>query len=113
MIRRWQKKGWFFAMHGYEHLYHEASRQKLILHFDDRSEFGSLPLEDQKIKIKKLLKIFRQNSVEPTFWVAPRHSFDQNTLKALAYEAPFKTVSGGIAISPYSYQSFNFVPQQL
>jgi predicted deacetylase len=113
MVKHWQEKGWYIAMHGYQHVYHEVSRKKLVLPFYDRSEFGGLSLEEQKIKIRNSMEIFRQNGIKPRLWVAPGHSFDKTTLKALATEVPFRIVSDGIAFSSYSYEGFYFVPQQL
>lgn len=113
MIKKWESNGWTIAMHGYEHLYHHVDRQKLILPFYDRSEFAGLGLAIQRKKIRKSLAIFKKHGVEPTIWVAPGHSFDKLTLQALFLEAPFRVVSDGIALRPYRYEGFDFVPQQL
>ena len=112
-VRVWQSKGWAVAMHGLNHVYHPVKRKSLILPFYDRSEFGGLTLDQQREKIKKSLAIFRKNLVEPELWVAPSHSFDVKTLEALKCEVPFRVVSDGIAIKPYSEMGFSFIPQQL
>ena len=113
MIKKWESNGWTIAMHGYEHLYHHIDRQKLILPFYDRSEFAGLSLDIQRRKIRKSFAIFKKHGVEPTVWVAPGHSFDKLTLQALFLEVPFRVVSDGIALRPYRYEGFDFVPQQL
>jgi len=113
MVKRWEEKGWSIAMHGYQHRYHYVDRRKLLFPFYDQSEFGGLSVEEQRLKIKNSLRIFRENSVEPTLWVAPGHSFDEVTLSALAHEVSFRTISDGIAYAPYMYKGFNFLPQQL
>jgi len=113
MVKRWQGKDWSIAMHGYQHTYHYVDRRKLLFPFYDRSEFGGLTVEEQRLKINNSLGIFRKNKIEPTLWVAPGHSFDELTLSALAYEVPFRTISDGIAFAPYMYEGFNFLPQQL
>ena len=113
MIKQWKGNGWTIAMHGYEHLYHRVDSRKLILPFYNRSEFAGLSLNSQREKIRKSRAIFKANGVEPTIWVAPSHSFDDLTLQALFLEVPFRLVSDGIAIRPYHYKGFDFVPQQL
>ena len=92
---------------------HHVDKQKLILPFYNRSEFAGLGLAIQRKKIRKSLAIFKKHGVEPTIWVAPGHSFDKLTLQALFLEAPFRVVSDGIALRPYRYEGFDFVPQQL
>ena len=109
----WEKKGWSIAMHGYQHLYHEVAKEKLIVPFYDRSEFAGLDLEDQKSKINKSLKIFKNNGVLPTIWVAPSHSFDKETLQALYESTEIRIVSDGIALFPYFKYNFHFIPQQI
>ena len=113
IIRNWQDKGWTIAMHGYQHLFHAVNRKKSIFPFYDRSEFSGLSLKEQRQKIRKSMRIFRNNSVEPLLWIAPAHSFDLSTLRALSHEAPFRIVSDGIAFKPYFFHGFNFIPQQL
>jgi predicted deacetylase len=112
-VREWQNKEWTIAMHGYQHLFHSIKSSKLIFPFYDRSEFGGLSLAEQRFKIKNSLDIFKENDVSPSVWVAPAHSFDQNTLEALKIETNIKIVSDGIAFLPYYENDFYFIPQQL
>ena len=112
-VNNWKDIGWDIAMHGYQHLYHEVERKKLIIPYYDRSEFAGLSLEEQKDKIRKSLKIFNANNIDPKIWVAPSHSFDKLTLKALKVESNIKIVSDGISLYPYYKNDFYFLPQQL
>jgi len=112
-VREWKNKDWTIAMHGYQHLFHPIKRSELIIPFYDRSEFGGLSVDEQRSKIRRSLDIFKENDIEPSAWVAPAHSFDQNTLKALKLETDIKIVSDGIALLPYNESDFNFIPQQL
>ena len=70
-------------------------------------------LENQKFKIKKSLKIFHQNDLDPKVWVAPAHSFDSSTLKAISEETNIKIISDGISTFQYFNSGFHFIPQQL
>lgn len=112
-VQDWDAQGWSIAMHGYQHLFHAVSRFQSIIPYYKRSEFSGLSLENQKIKIKKSLKIFHQNDIEPKVWVAPAHSFDFLTLKAISEETNIKIISDGISLSQYFNNGFHFIPQQL
>lgn len=113
MVKHWEDKGWSIAMHGYQHLFHAVPREKSIVPYYDRSEFSGLKLNSQKEKIKKSLKVFLENNIEPTVWVAPAHSFDHVTLEAITDETSIRVVSDGIALFPYFESGFYFIPQQI
>lgn len=112
-VNDWKIKGWEIAMHGYQHLYHEVDKKKLLIPYYDRSEFAGLKIEDQRKKIRKSIAIFRLNGIDPKVWIAPSHSFDELTLKAIKHETQIDTVSDGIGIYPFTHKGFTFVPQQL
>ena len=113
MVQDWDANGWSIAMHGYQHLFHSISRFQSIIPYYKRSEFSGLSLKNQKNKIKKSLKIFHQNDIDPKVWVAPAHSFDSLTLKAISEETNIKIISDGISIFQYFNSGFHFIPQQL
>lgn len=111
-VRSWQTKGWTIAMHGYQHVMHQT-KSKLVLPFYKRSEFGGLPYEQQAEKIRRSWNIFVSQCVEPTVWIAPAHSFDWLTLKAVQAETAIRIVSDGIARDQYYDGGFYWIPQQL
>ena len=113
LIKKWEQSGWSIAMHGYNHVYHECKRFRLIFPFYNRSEFGGLSIDSQILKLKKSNKIFTRNGILPKIWIAPSHSFDLNTLKALKAATDIEIISDGIAYSNYFFQGFHFIPQQL
>ena len=113
LVKKWEKKGWSIAMHGYSHSFHKVRRKNLIFPFYNRSEFAELSLESQKIKLKKSLKEFNNNKIYPKVWVAPGHSFDKTTLMALKSVTKIDIVSDGISYYPYYKEGFHFIPQQL
>lgn len=90
-----------FAQHGYQHLLGTK-----------RSEFVGLPYEVQYEKIKKGQEILEREGIHTKIWMAPAHSFDTNTLKALV-NLGFYAVSDGIALYPFRRRGLIFVPQQL
>ena len=111
-VRLWQAKGWTIAMHGYRHVMHHSSR-KQIVPFHNRSEFVGLDYEEQAERIRLSWSVFVSQGVEPTVWVAPAHSFDWWTLKAIKAETPICIVSDGIARNQYFEGGFYWIPQQL
>lgn len=113
MVRDWQSKGWHIALHGYRHVYHHIDRRNLLLPFYDRSEFAGLDLATQSNMLRAGLAVFRREGVTPTVWVAPSHTFDETTLRALKEATEVRVVSDGIALAPYLKDGFTFVPQQL
>jgi predicted deacetylase len=109
--RSWQEKGWTIALHGYNHVYTNFNA-KGMNPVNNYSEFVGISLETQKEKISKGLKIFRKQGIEADIFVAPAHSFDKNTLRALAEESDIRIISDTIARDIYWEDGFYFIPQQ-
>ena len=112
-VKSWQSKNWTIALHGHTHLYHKVNKKKLIFPFYNRTEFGGLTLNKQREIIKKSLKIFNYNSIYPKVFVAPSHTFDLNTIKALELETNIRIISDGISLNQFYLNKFQFIPQQL
>jgi peptidoglycan/xylan/chitin deacetylase (PgdA/CDA1 family) len=110
-VKKWQAKGWEIALHGYNHVY--ISRHGGLVPVNKKSEFAGLPYEVQEEKIKKGIEIFRQHGIDPKIWVAPLHTFDKNTLKALKKHTNIDMISDGIAINPYRRFGFTWIPVQI
>jgi len=114
IVKRWKSKGWTIGMHGYQHVYVELKdKKKSLVPIHNRTEFAGLPYEVQKEKIEKAWKIFLSQGIKPDVWVAPAHTFDLNTLKALEKVTEIRIVSDCFAFYPFKYNHFFFVPQQL
>ena len=112
-VKYWETKGWTIAMHGNKHKFHRNNRKKLNFPFYNRSEFGGLPIKEQRQKIKNSLNLFLKNNINPTVWIAPAHSFDSLTMEAIKHETSIRIISDGISFSPYYFKDFYFIPQQL
>ena len=112
-VKNWEKNGWTIAQHGYQHTHHDIKKEQLVLPFHNRSEFAGLDFKQQADLIAKGYAEFISHDIKPTAWIAPSHSFDKNTLKALKKTTPIRVVSDSIACYPYSYEDLVFIPQQL
>ncbi|MBW8003793.1 MAG: DUF2334 domain-containing protein, partial [Planctomycetes bacterium] len=110
-VRGWKKKGWSIALHGYQHLY--TTHDRGIVPIGIRSEFAGLPFETQKEMIRKAWILMLNEDIRPELWVAPSHTFDHNTLKALYSETDIRIISDGIALNIFYDGTFYWIPQQL
>jgi predicted deacetylase len=110
-VSRWKDKEWTMALHGYNHVY--ITNRSGLVPINKKSEFASLPIEKQLEKISVGYGIFLKNKIIPKVFVAPAHSFDTNTLKAIAQKTDIKVISDGLAIKPYTFLGFEWIPQQL
>ncbi len=109
-VKRWQSKGWHIALHGFGHVY--RSKNKGLVPLNTYSEFAGVPLEIQRQEIREGYKLFLKNGVMPKIWMAPAHTFDKNTLKALKLETDIRVITDGIALKPFNKYGFLWIPQQ-
>jgi predicted deacetylase len=110
-VRSWQARGWTIGLHGYQHRY--VTKESGIIGLNNYSEFAGLPLEEQYGKLQKGLEIFAREGVRADVWVAPAHSFDANTIKALV-SFGIRAISDGMSLYPHrDSQGVLWVPQQL
>ncbi|MDD2969861.1 MAG: DUF2334 domain-containing protein [Lachnospiraceae bacterium] len=102
-----QNQGWSVAMHGYRHLYETKHGGMFPLnHF---SEFAGLSYEEQSEKIRQGKEIFLSHGIHTDIFMAPGHSYDKNTLKALK-EHGFHYITDGFGYRPYRYLGMTFLP---
>lgn len=109
-VREWNERGWDVALHGFNHVY--STQSGGINPVNLRSEFAGMPLKEQKIKIIKALNIFNEHGLKPLIFIAPSHTFDENTIQALKEESNIRVVSDTIANDVYKAGEFYFIPQQ-
>lgn len=110
-VERWTNKFWAIALHGYDHCYISEDGMKGLNPLWVRSEFAGVPLEKQKEKIREGVRILRAHSIDPRFFFAPSHTYDENTLIALKEESNIRIISDTIATKPYRYGDFAIIPQ--
>lgn len=99
-VVRWQNKGWEIALHGYDHVY--ITQSGGCNPINKKSEFASLPIDEQKRKIKEGIRIFNEHGISPKVFFAPSHTFDENTLKAIKEESDIRFISDTIAFDAYA-----------
>ena len=107
-VASWQSRGWEIAQHGYQHVY--VTRDCGLLGVNGLSEFAGLPYEVQLDKLARGQSIFRQHGVRCETFMAPSHSFDRLTLRALK-ELGFTTVTDGFDPWPSIEEGLIFIPQ--
>ena len=110
-VKSWQNKNWEIALHGFEHKY--VTKHKSLVPINEYSEFAGVPLKEQKEKIREGIKVFNKHNISCQSWIAPAHSFDENTIKALKEESSIQIISDGIAFAPYYEKEMYWIPQQL
>lgn len=100
--------GWIITQHGYQHLY--KTKDGGILNINFRSEFAGLDFQAQNYQIAAGKQIMREKSIDPEIFVAPSHSFDKNTIRALLQNG-FNYISDGIALYPFKKRGLIWLPQ--
>ncbi len=91
-------KGWIIAMHGYKHVY--TTKHMGIFPVNPFSEFAGVPYYAQLNMIKDGLKRLKEWDIETDIFMAPGHTFDKNTLRALT-AAGITRMTDGFGRAPY------------
>ena len=107
-LRQCKSYGDSIAQHGYEHKYDSIA--KGIYSSSNNSEFAGHPFKVQFSKLHKGKKILKKESLWEPIFMAPAHSFDCETLKALKKNG-FEVVLDGFALSPYEFGNLKYIPQ--
>lgn len=102
-----EKNGWLIAQHGCYHVYETADAG--LLGIKKASEFAGLPYEQQYEKLKTGREILQKHGLNVTIFMAPGHTYDKNTLKALK-KLGFSHVTDGYADVPYYAKGLLFIP---
>ncbi|ASU34743.1 DUF2334 domain-containing protein [Mucilaginibacter xinganensis] len=111
LVRDLQKRNYFIALHGFQHLY--VNENSGILKLNKKSEFAGLSLPDQELKINSAVQIFTRENIDSSMFIAPSHTFDRNTLIALNKCSDIHTISDGLIKHPYLKYGFSWIPVQL
>ena len=90
--------GWVIALHGFNHLY--TTDRKGLFPLNNFSEFAGVPYFNQLNMIKKGLEKVKEWGIETDIFMAPGHTYDMNTLKALLASG-IKKVTDGFGVRPY------------
>lgn len=106
-VKGLQKKGYTIAMHGYVHVFDNHARGIVVKRWD--SEFAGHTYETQLEKIRRGKEILERRGIYTDVFFAPGHSYDENTLKALA-TCGFKYMSDGLSSKPYKWHGITCIP---
>lgn len=100
--------GWSIALHGFNHVY--VTSDSGLFKINKRAEFAGLPYEIQHEKIQKGIKILENHGLNIDCFMAPGHSLDWNTIKALK-NSGIDIVTDGRCAYPYKKHEVFFIPQ--
>ncbi|MCM1135566.1 MAG: DUF2334 domain-containing protein [Clostridium sp.] len=106
-VKSLEKEGWTVAMHGFWHIY--STDKGGCFPLNNFSEFAGLPLERQRRMLAEGKELLREKGIETDIFMAPAHSYDKNTLKALK-ETGFRALTDGFGNRPYRYAGLDFYP---
>ena len=102
-----QREGYSIAQHGYRHVYETTDSG--LLGIKSASEFAGLPYESQLKKLMAGREILQNKGFDVNIFMAPGHTYDRNTLKALR-KLGFTCVTDGYTDVPYRERGLLFVP---
>lgn len=102
-----EKEGWVIAQHGYTHIY--STKKKGCFPLNAISEYAGKPYEEQLANLKKGKQILESHGIYTDIFMAPAHSYDKNTLKALK-EVGFSKLTDGFGDRPYEWKGLTFYP---
>ena len=80
-IKELQAEGWCVAMHGFCHIY--STSKGGIFPLNNFSEFAGISYEKQFEMLSMGRKMLSERGIETDIFMAPAHSYDNTTLKAL------------------------------
>ncbi len=106
-VKALQKEGWEVAMHGYRHIY--TTNHGGLFPLNQFSEFAGVPFSEQKRMLEDGRKMLAEKGIDTDIFMAPAHSYDKNTLKALK-ETGFKALTDGFGNKPYLWADLTFYP---
>lgn len=107
-VRERRQAGWTVAQHGYRHVYDSAEGG--VLRRRPASEFAGHDYDTQRERLSEGRKILVEQGVWQPVFMAPGHTFDHVTLRALR-DTGFRVVTDGYGAYPYVVNSMILVPQ--
>lgn len=109
IINELKQDGWIIGQHGWQHL---AEAGGGILKIHNSGEFGGLDFDVQGKMIRDGKDLISSKLEKPEIFIAPRHSFDKDTIEALKMNG-FNYISDGIALYPFKKWGLVWLPQIL
>ena len=107
VIKELQEEGYCLAMHGFHHMY--TTKSSGIFPLNNYSEFAGIDYDKQKEMLMRGRQTMQKHGIETDIFMAPAHSYDNNTLRALK-EVGFTKMTDGFGKAPYLYRGITFYP---
>lgn len=109
IIKGLEEEGYVLSQHGYCHVY--ETKNSGLLGLNPFSEFAGLPYEVQLKKLQQGKEILQNHGIYVTIFMAPGHTYDNKTLKALK-ACGFRYVSDGYSNKCYCKKGLIFIPSR-
>lgn len=106
-VKGLENDGYVISMHGMSHVY--TTSEGGLIPLNKFSEFAGLPYDEQLELLSYGVDIFNEHEINTDIFMAPAHSFDENTLRALK-ELGFRKITDGFGTKPYLYKDITFYP---
>lgn len=106
-IRQLEKEGWAIAQHGVYHVY--TTNKMGCFPLNGFSEFAGICYDQQYGTLRIGRDALRMHGINTDIFMAPAHSFDWNTLRALK-KLGFHKITDGLGDMPYSWRGLVYYP---
>lgn len=106
-IEALHEEGWQVAQHGVTHVY--AAKKMGCFPLNRLSEFAGKSYEEQREVLSRGKTILESHGITTDIFMAPAHSFDRNTIKALK-ALGFTKMTDGFGNRPYTRWGMTFYP---
>ncbi len=106
-VKERQEEGWVVAQHGCYHVY--TQHKGGVFPLNDFSEFAGVPYAEQLAMLEHGREILKGHGIVTDLFMAPAHSYDRNTLRALR-QAGFRRLTDGFGSRPYLWRGLTFYP---
>ena len=107
LVRQLEQQGHILAMHGCYHVY--TTKKGGLFPLNHLSEFAGVSQKEQNAMIGEGRRLLDAHGIHPRIFMAPAHSYDRNTLKALCAHG-FTAVTDGFGSAPYHQWGLDFYP---
>lgn len=102
-----RSEGWVCALHGCNHVY--TTSEMGIFPLNDFSEFAGVPYKEQLSKIRRGKEQLESLGIITDIFMAPAHTFDRNTIRALK-KCGITKITDGFGSKPYKFAGMVFYP---
>ena len=106
-LKELENEGWCIAQHGVTHIY--TTKKMGCFPLNHLSEFAGISYEEQYEALKRGKNILLEHGIQTDLFMAPAHSFDHNTIKALR-KLGFRRMTDGFGVFPYTKRGMTFYP---